>query len=86
MGWAGEVYAIRDRQHKLIRRTAGATELYDLVSDPLEQHNLAAERPEVVERLDAELQDIISMPHTSGADLEVPAELQEELRALGYID
>jgi arylsulfatase len=44
--------AIHDGQWKLVR--SGATwELYDLATDRTETHNLAAEKPELVEQMDA---------------------------------
>jgi arylsulfatase A-like enzyme len=43
----------RGRDWKLIVRKKGPRELYDLVADPYETHDLAAEHPEVVERLAA---------------------------------
>ena len=52
-------FAARSQQYKLIRAEGPAApakaafELFDMPSDPFEQHDLAAERPEVVERLKA---------------------------------
>jgi arylsulfatase A-like enzyme len=61
-------------------------ELYDLRSDPGETRNLAAARPEAAARLRAELRSWVAaypLRLTSVAD--VNAELQETLRALGYV-
>ena len=41
----------RDGDWKLILRKKGPTSLFDLAADPFEEHDLAAERPAVVERL-----------------------------------
>ena len=41
----------RDGDWKLILRKKGPASLYDLAADPFEKHDLAAERPAVVERL-----------------------------------
>lgn len=50
--------AIRDGQWKFhgSHRRKGEVELYDLVTDPGEQHNLAAQRPDVVKLLSAKLE------------------------------
>lgn len=42
---------IRTQQHKLIRHYNDAIELYDLVSDPDEQHNIAGDQPKLVRLL-----------------------------------
>ncbi|HVR30501.1 MAG TPA: hypothetical protein VMS86_13320, partial [Thermoanaerobaculia bacterium] len=54
--WNTPGAAIRSGEMKLIHRFGGATELYDLAVDPGETRDLAAERPEVARRLDAELE------------------------------
>jgi arylsulfatase A-like enzyme len=79
----GEWKAIRDLR-------SGVFSLYDLASDPGEQRDLAASRPEEREKLrallDASLgragaaQDPLAMPR------EVEPETRERLRALGYLD
>jgi N-acetylgalactosamine-6-sulfatase len=51
--------AIRDGQWKLFdpnRRRGGDLELYDVVTDPTESHNLAATKPELVKTLSTKLQ------------------------------
>jgi arylsulfatase A-like enzyme len=60
------------------------TALFDLERDPAESENLAAARPEIVERLGAALERRV--PRRSGeAPVELDAETREELRALGYL-
>ena len=62
--------------------------LYDLVEDPLEQHDLAAELPEVVERLHARMIELFdryeaqALPLPGGPEAEID---EETLRALGYL-
>jgi arylsulfatase A-like enzyme/Flp pilus assembly protein TadD len=64
-------------------------ELYDILNDPDEQQNLAAEKPDVIDRMEAlreELyarQDTLQLPNRKR---EVDAEERERLAALGYID
>jgi arylsulfatase A-like enzyme len=58
--------------------------LHDLAADPLEHTNLAAERPELVRALIRELARVRSAGTIDAGGLDVPPELAEELRALGY--
>jgi len=51
----GNAWAVREGRYKLVARGRRAAELYDLEVDPGEATDLAAERPEVVERLRAAL-------------------------------
>lgn len=61
-------------------------ELYDLRSDPGETRNLAAARPEAAARLRAELRSwVAAYPLRLTGEADVTAELQETLRALGYV-
>ena len=63
-------------------------ELYDLVSDPLERHNVAELHREVVEQLELEVARFVAQ-HRPGASVEdlavVDAKVLEQLRALGYL-
>jgi arylsulfatase A-like enzyme len=70
--------------------TTGSAQLYDRLADPGEGHDLAAEKPEVVQRLadllDAEIDGQASaLQPTRHADPATPA-LVEQLRALGYVE
>jgi len=62
-------------------------ELYDLESDPHELRNLAAERPETVERLRARLDQLIAEAPSKPADAQLAMDEQTlaELQALGYV-
>ncbi len=79
-------------QHGEGRGETPEYELYDDVNDPLDRHDLAAERPETVARLaellDAWRQDAAARQLES--DTTVAAELTQEelerLRSLGYIE
>ncbi len=63
----------------------GEVELYDLASDPREQKNLAAERPDDVTRLRATLDGILARPPlVAPVNVPIDAMRLEQLRALGY--
>ena len=49
--------ALIDQNWKLVITTQGATELYDLATDVGERKNLAAEHPEIVQRLQSALKE-----------------------------
>jgi arylsulfatase A-like enzyme len=93
---AAETYAIVDGGYKLIHnvvRPPGTPEfeLFDFDKDPLDQKDLAAEKPEVVERL----QKILEAWHRAATAARLPpdsettkgmsAEQLEQLRSLGYV-
>ncbi len=61
-----------------------SSELYDLATDPAEQANLHAQRPDVVERLLAELKRRPFLPSRQLMDGGADPENVELLRALGY--
>ena len=59
---------MRDGRWKLIVRYEGPSfELFDLASDPFEQNDLSAVRPELVQRLAADL-----AAHLAGAGARLP--------------
>ena len=62
-------------------------ELYDLKADPLEKHNLVASRGEIARRMMAELEPYLAAAKGpgSGSKASMDKELEERLRALGYI-
>jgi arylsulfatase A-like enzyme len=80
-GWS-PLLALRTDRFKYVR--APRPELYDLAADPGELRDLAAERPEVVRELDAELARRVAAaapPVPAGID----AATRAELRELGYV-
>jgi arylsulfatase A-like enzyme len=85
-GRAMEVVALRTPVWKVIHGVnAGRFEVYDLVRDPTERHDLfdtAAEAPDLVQRLQAWVATAPPAPPPSGAD---PG-LRDKLRALGYLE
>jgi arylsulfatase A-like enzyme len=60
-------------------------ELYDLASDPGETTNLAAQNPEIVERLRRLIEDRFSDLTDRSQTQEIPEDLRRELEALGYV-
>jgi arylsulfatase A-like enzyme len=60
-------------------------ELYDLRSDPGEQHNLVEERPELAAELLARIERRFERLGAPADQQQIPAEVKEELEALGYV-
>jgi arylsulfatase A-like enzyme len=94
--WKGryEGRAISNSRYKLIdtvrsyERLGPSLRLYDVVRDPNEQSDIAAEFPEVLARMRSELDRRFEAFDDSGPEPEnALSEMNEErLRALGYID
>ena len=87
----GEAWA--DSRWKMLTRRLGngeiRTSLFDRIEDPLEQIDLAEQRPDLVEALRALYQEDVAAAGESlvGAevDAEREAEVEAQLRALGYL-
>jgi arylsulfatase A-like enzyme len=84
------LWSVAQGPWKLIEDTGrGELALYDLESDPAELRDLAAERPEVAQRLAAQLAEYRSRAQPVEevpVRIEIDPELAEELRVLGYTD
>ncbi|MAQ16367.1 MAG: hypothetical protein CMN30_16450 [Sandaracinus sp.] len=83
-GWR----AIVEGRYKLIQRTHRRHFVYDLRSDPDEEHDLAAERPLLLRHLRAMLGLALDghvAPRAERTQTAVRGELAEQLRALGYV-
>ena len=82
-----EQAVVRDRW-KLIASPGFTPELYDLVEDPNERSDLAANRTDVVEALTAELASFEDEVTIRFEPMETPVdeEALERLRALGYVE
>jgi arylsulfatase A-like enzyme len=93
---AAETYAIVDGGYKLIHNVVRAPEkpefeLFDFDKDPLDQKDLAAEKPEIVQgllkRLDVwhRAATAARLPPDSETTQGMSAEQLEQLRSLGYV-
>lgn len=79
--------AIRDDEWKLIRGSDGSQELYHIADDPEEQRDLAAERPEQVDRLATALDDWLnSFKHADvSGEVDMSDDTKARLEDLGYL-
>jgi arylsulfatase A-like enzyme len=83
----GSTIAVRTAEHKLIvERSGGERRLFDLARDPGELHDVAAENPATVQRLESHLRRwrAALAPIPAGAET-LDDETIEGLRALGYL-
>ena len=85
-------FAMRQNGYTLLELPAeGRVELYDLDSDPAEQHDLAAQQPERVAAMRARLESWwesnreLAEQFGAGGRAELSPQALERLRALGYI-
>jgi arylsulfatase A-like enzyme/Flp pilus assembly protein TadD len=76
---------VREGRWKYIHKVE--PELFDLTTDPGEIDNLAAAHPEIVERLRAQLSELIETAPAKPSDAEtaIDAETAAQLEALGYM-
>lgn len=80
--WHAFTGVVRDR-HKLI--VGPRVELYDLSTDPTEQHDLAEERPERVAALQAALEEHTEAHAPGEATRSISIDERASLEALGYV-
>jgi tetratricopeptide (TPR) repeat protein len=84
-GWS-ELTAVRDGRYKFI--AAPRRELYDLQNDPGERTNLAASNPQRAAALEGALREFTKATSGSSppqAPQQVDPDVEERLRALGYV-
>jgi arylsulfatase A-like enzyme len=82
----GDLRSVRSGRSKLITQgPAGRAELYDLADDPAETRNLAAERPELVAALEAEIAAFVASAREPQLAPELTDDEKEHLQALGYL-
>ena len=87
--WSPELHSLRAPDWKLIRDgRAGPTQLFDLTTDPGEQHDVSQARPHELASLEGTLaahQDALAvLPSLAPAQGEVSDEMKKRLEALGY--
>jgi hypothetical protein len=91
-GIQGKRRALRTDGWKIIftpRRSEGQFELYDLLRDPGETHNLMQIRPDVGEGMKARLLEwVIAAEQGRREEETVPVtpEMRDRLKAMGYLD
>jgi arylsulfatase A-like enzyme len=75
---------------KYLRNDDGSEELFDLDQDPLEERNLAETMPDAVaslrSRLEAWSRTVAERRPRRAPPAPLPAEVEEGLRALGYVE
>jgi len=88
-GWPpGDVYSLQLANQKIIVRTAGESELYDLATDPFESDNLFEVDVESSERLRRAAERRFKALTAQGRSVsggEIQQEYRAELEALGYL-
>ncbi|MGE4606887.1 MAG: sulfatase-like hydrolase/transferase, partial [Myxococcota bacterium] len=62
-------------------------ELYDVIADPNELNNRSSDKPEIVERMQAQLRELIAAapPSPSDSQQRIDAAVAAQLEALGYV-
>ena len=87
--WGREHRAIVSWPYKLILDPkSGDQQLYDLSTDPAERFDIADEKPGVAELLEQRMKDRLAglVVSESESEVNLTQEVEEELRALGYLD
>jgi arylsulfatase A-like enzyme len=87
--WMQSLKAVYSDRYKYISSSGGRQELYDLLSDPLENNNLAATQPAVVREMAELLETELARCQPVGGDVHRDAPLSEQerkqLETLGYL-
>jgi choline-sulfatase len=81
-GWS-ELRSLREGRLKYVR--APRPELYDVVADPREAHDLATARAAEARRMDGALQALLARTDERASRRAADPEAEERLRALGYV-
>ncbi|ACV47557.1 MULTISPECIES: sulfatase [Halomicrobium] len=81
------VAAVRSKRWKYIRNRQLDTEhLYDLRTDPDEQHNIAADHGDIVAELSTVLNDRLEGVSDTARDVDLSSDVEKQLRELGYVE
>jgi len=82
-----QLFAVHDGRWKYIHhlKRPDESELFDLLNDPKELHNLASDQPQELQRLRGELMQLPFLPSGKEGKSSMPAEDLERLRSLGYV-
>jgi arylsulfatase A-like enzyme len=81
-----DLRALRLGRYKLILdRAQGRRRLFDVEADPTEQRNLAKQRPDVAERLQALLEAHYAQGTREAPRRTLPPDLERDLKSLGYV-
>ena len=88
---ASTMYALRNHSYKFIlQRDKNIVELFDVVHDPDELHNVARKNPLISAYFSQELQkafaDSVKFRYFSPVQSLLTGEIMEKLKALGYVD
>jgi arylsulfatase A-like enzyme len=73
------------RYKMIVDLEGGGRKLFDLENDADEQHNLRREQPELAARLAAQVEAHYAAGETQAERRELPPELVEKLKSLGYV-
>jgi arylsulfatase A-like enzyme len=78
--------AVREGPYRLVRAHEAKGLLYDRGNDPREQVDISDDKPEVLARLQALVDEYLERPPApwSASDVELDDATLEQLRALGY--
>jgi arylsulfatase A-like enzyme len=86
-GWWRHSHSVVDRNLKLVVNIdSEETLLFDLERDPAEKRDLSSERPEDVTRLRTLLDSWLTSTRPRGTQLVPPDRVEEQLRAIGYLE
>lgn len=87
--WAPDLRAVRSTTHKLVY-TPLASQLFDFTKDPRELSDVSAEQSATAARLKQQLDAYATTnrahPGLTATQAEVPEDVQERLRSLGYME
>jgi len=83
-------FCLRGERYKLIETDEGGVYLFDVIHDPLERENIAADKPQIVESMRSAIQEHLEGMKRNSTERQIDNngmddEVAERLRNLGYI-